>query len=194
MNSYKSNILWQVGMLFISILALFAIYCSSQFSDIIKEILIGIVSGLILLLIFEIRNAIKDRTVYGYLKGEYKRAAIFESDLEKKSDTKYISMNSLYANVNSSIDFHYKGDGKYEVDAEYKEGKVKAVIYLDQINRSEGKGIYEYITKHENYTTPDIGNYTLLVDSLNYKILYIYYKNLIPNGLAEGYEIWEKIQ
>jgi len=41
---------------------------------------------------------------------------------------------------------------------------------------------------------PDLGSYQLQVDNINRKVLYVYYKNMIPNGLAEGYEIWEKIK
>jgi hypothetical protein len=193
MNSYKSNISLQVGILIISGLALFVIDCPSQFSDIIKEILIGIVSAIILLLLLEIRNAIKDRKVYGYLKGKYKRVDIFEIDSEKKSDTKYKSMNFLYANVNSLITFHYKSDRKYEFEVEYKEGQVKAVVYLNEINPLEGKGTYQYRHKHESCILPDMGEYFFSVDTFNPKKIYVHYKNSIPSGLAEGYEIWEKL-
>lgn len=69
-------------------------------------------------------------------------------------------------------------------------------IQLNIENSKIGKGTFQYVKKEQKYTglMPDLGSYQLQVDNINRKVLYVYYKNMIPNGLAEGYEIWEKIK
>lgn len=47
-------------------------------------------------------------------------------------------------------------------------------------------GTYQYLNRR------DLGSFEVLVDETNPKRIYLYYKNMIPSGLAEGYEIWEK--
>lgn len=192
MNSYKSNITWQTIVLISASISLFCISCQSQYPEILKDVLIGIISAVLLLLFIEIRDAIKDKKNYGYLAGEYKRMDIFNADPTATSDTKYSSMSLRYANVNPQIKFNYKGNRKYEFEADYEEGRKKAVIHLDQINPTEGNGVYQYSSKKGNHTLPDMGYFKLQVDTINPKRLYVYHNNLIPSGLAQGYEIWEK--
>lgn len=192
MSNYKSNITWQTGLLISASIVLFFISCQSQYSEILKDILVGIISALLLLLFIDIRESIKDKNIYGQLTGEYKRIDIFNADPTAVSDTKYSSMNLRYANVDSKIQFNYKGNRKYEFEADYEEGRKKAIIYLDQINPTEGSGVYQYSSKKNNYTLPDMGYFKLQVDTINPNRLYVYHNNLIPSGLAQGYEIWEK--
>jgi hypothetical protein len=161
------------------LLSLFVISCPTQFSDILKEILIGIVSAVFLLLLIEIRNCLEDKKKYGYLKGEYKRMKIFNSNLEAKSDTKYEEIS--YEGVDSLIKFEYHRNRQYKFEAQHKEGRIKAVIYIDQMNLSEGNGVYQYSKKLEGYPLPDMGYFKLIVDTLDSKRLYIYSKNLFPS-------------
>ena len=192
MNSSKSNITWQSIVLITASFVLFCISHQSYYSEIFKDVLIGIISAVLLLLFIEVRDSIKDKKIYGFLAGEYKRMDIFNADLTATSDTKYSSLNLRYANINPQIKFNYKGNRKYEFEAEYEEGRKKAVIHLDQINPTEGNGVYQYSSKKGKYTLPDMGNFKLQVDSINPKRLYVYHNNLIPSGLAQGYEFWEK--
>jgi len=143
MHSYKSNITWQAIVLLGASVALLCISCQSEYSEILKDVLIGIISAVLLLFFIEIRDSINDRKIYGYLAGEYKRTNIFNADPTATSDTKYSSMSFQYANINPQIKFQYKGYRKYEFEAEYLEGRKKAVIHLDQINPTEGKGVYK---------------------------------------------------
>jgi hypothetical protein len=195
MDSYRRNIWWLLAILIISSTSLLSlllvISCPTQFSEIIKEILIGIVSATLLLLFLETKNWATDKRIYGYLNGEYKRIGIFISDLTKTSDTKYSPQD--YDGVDPRIKFLYKGNRQYQFESQHKEGKIKAVIYLDQINPSEGSGVYQYSEKLKDYILPDIGYFKLIVDTLDCKRLYVYHRNLIPSGLAEGYEIWQKV-
>lgn len=41
----------------------------------------------------------------------------------------------------------YKGEGEYEGEAFYEEGKVKFTLCLDKINPIIGVGAYQYIKK-----------------------------------------------
>ena len=49
-----------------------------------------------------------------------------------------------------------------------------------------GVGSYKYIN------TDDFGKYEFQIDDQNSNRIIVYYKNTIPSGLSEGYEIWEK--
>ena len=190
MNSYKSNITWQ--SLVLIIISIFLIWISGQpqYSEILKDILIGIISAVLLLLFIEIRDYVRDKNVYGSLAGNYKRKDIFNSDPTATSDTRYTSMSLRYATVDPNIKFIYKGNRKYQFEAEYEEGRKKAIVHLDQINPTEGNGVYQYLSKKPGHALPDIGYFKLQVDTLDSKKLYIYHTNLIPNGLAQGYEVW----
>jgi len=192
MDKFKSNIVWQSILLVLSGGTLFYISSCTQYSEIIKDILIGIFSAVLLLLFIEIRDLIKDNQKFGTLSGTYKRLDILNADLSVTSDTKYKSMNERYADVNSIIQLKYKGDRKYEFEAEYEEGSKKAIIHLDATNPTEGKGVYQYLSKKPGYRLPDIGYFQLQVDTLNPNKLYLYHNNLVPSGLAQGLEIWVK--
>ena len=53
-----------------------------------------------------------------------------------------------------------------------------------------------FINTHQkkgNHTLPDVGYFKLQVDTLNPKRIYVYHNNLIPSGIAQGYEVWEKV-
>lgn len=97
-------------------------------------------------------------------------------------------------NVVKEIILSYKGDREYYFEAEYLEGKVLAHFFINQTNPKIGTGHYQYISKKEQYknTMPDIGHYEIQVDETNAKRIYLFHHNLIPSGLADGYEIWER--
>jgi hypothetical protein len=192
MSRFKANIIWQSIILIISGSVLGYISSCSQYPEIGKDILVGIFSAILLLLFIEIRDLIKDNQKFGTLAGSYKRLDILNADMTATSDTKYKSMRDRYAGVNSVIKFKYRGDRKYEFEAEYEEGRKKAIIHLDATNPTEGKGVYQYITKKPGYKLPDIGYFQLQVDTVNPDKLYLYHNNLVPSGLAQGLEIWEK--
>jgi len=195
MNSFKSNICWLLVLLIASFaslsLLLWTISCPTKITEIIKEILIGIVSAILLLLLMEIRNWVRDKKIYGYLNGEYERTGIYKSNLTTTSGTKYSALD--YNGIDPRIKFHYKGNRQYQFESQHKEGRIKAVIFLHETNPSEGNGVYQYLTKTEGDFSTDIGHYKLVVDTVNGKHLYMYYRNLLPSGLAEGYETWKKL-
>lgn len=197
MSKYNKNLIW-LGItfsFFSTILLVFS--CPCEYSDILKNILIGLISSLLLLILIEIRDLVKDSNTFGILAGKYNRIEIYQVDHDKKVDSKYISMMGDYnrEGVETKITLQYKGEREYYFEAEYFEGKVLAHFFINQTNLKIGKGHYQYIEKKENYknTMPDIGHHEIQIDETNPKRLYIFHHNLVPSGLADGYEIWERI-
>jgi len=62
---------------------------------------------------------------------------------------------------------------------------AEIVFNLNTIDRITGTGSYKYKNKE------DYGIYEFQVIGEDKDIL-MYYKNVFPSGLAEGYEIWKK--
>ncbi|MBI2271357.1 MAG: hypothetical protein HYU69_13520 [Bacteroidetes bacterium] len=189
MNRYYSNISWFSILLFASGLALLVTTCCCKYSDLFKDITISLFSAILLLWLSEIRDLVRDNSKYGLYAGTYKRTEIYDVDHKATIDSKYISLIDQYKNVDPKIQLRYLGDRKYKIEATYKEGKVTAIIYLDSTNSGEGNGNYQYSTK----LTTDIGNYRVLADTQASNKLIVYYKNIIPSGLAEGYEVWQRL-
>jgi hypothetical protein len=50
-----------------------------------------------------------------------------------------------------------------------------------------GSGNYKYEGKY------DFGTYNFQIDPENENRILVFYQNTIPSGLAEGYEIWERV-
>jgi hypothetical protein len=192
MNRFHSNILWQGILLFLSTLILIKFINCCKYSEILKEILIGIISAVLLLLFIEIRDLIIDRIRYGILKGKYKRVEIYNVNHKATENTKYESLQMRYSNVNSIIGLKYLGEREYCFEADYEEGSIKAIIHINQTDNKQGIGHYQYVKKEPNKIMPDLGTFHLQVDTLNANKLYIFHNNLIPSGLAEGYEVWVK--
>lgn len=188
MSKYHSNIIWFSLLLFVLGLALLLTTCCCKYSELLKDITIGLFSAVLLLWLLEIRDLVRDKAKYGLYAGTYKRTEIYDVDHKATIDSKYISLIEQYKDVDPNIQFTYLGDRRYKIEATYKEGKVVAIIYLDQTNSGEGNGNYQYSTKSKT----DIGNYRVLADTQVSNKLIVYYKNMIPSGLAEGYEVWQR--
>lgn len=223
MNSYKSNIIWQAIVLTVASSLLFAVTCSTQSSDVFKEILIGIVSAILLLLLIEIRNSKKDKNELGYLNGKFIRKYITEINeggvRSRDIDIEFRNKSENESNIKFLLDYkyheltyyacdktewaiilNYEFGGNYIGTAEYynptagispfdsskPKMSVDINLSLNSADRITGTGSYKYRIGE------DYGVYKFqVVDSKKKKIL-IYYENILPSGLAEGYEIWEK--
>jgi hypothetical protein len=102
-------------------------------------------------------------------------------------------------NTDWSIILNYEFGGNYQGTAEYyKHGtgtspfdtnKPKTIaninLTLNSADKITGSGSYRY---EEN---EDYGTYNFQVIDREKKRLLVYYENILPSGLAEGYEIWE---
>jgi len=195
MNKYFKNISFYLLLLLVFLVITIYIFTHCSLSEMLKSIITGLDSSVILLLLLEVREFKRDRYQYGKLKGLYKRTEIYNVNKLPNADTKYIPLNEEYKAVDSKIELIYHGDRRYTFEAEYQEGRLTAVIYLDPTNPREGNGHYQYIKKHHisGHFMPDLGFYQLQVDEQDpTKRIFLFHKNQIPSGLEEGYEVLER--
>lgn len=159
-----------------------------------KSILIGIASSSLVVLVIETVASVKDYYRLANLSRSYKRVKITNTLDNRHPNGIYEDLTQRYIDkgVSSEITMVYKGEGEYEGEAFYEEGKVKFTICLDKTNPKIGVGAYQFLEKSNGYEIPDLGTYTIQVDTKNTDKIYIYFSNIIPNGLAKGYEIWTK--
>ena len=166
----------------------FVPFGTSPYAEIIKDLLIGIVSSFLLLVFIEFREMVDDRLTYGYLSGKYKRESFHNINKDATVDTKYKEV--IPYNAAPDLTMNYKGLREYEIpEVHYEEGTVKATIFLDKTNKYQGLGNYQYTKTTQ---AVDIGTYTLHVNELDQKRLYVFHQNILPSGLSVGYEVWVK--
>ena len=108
----------------------------------------------------------------------------------KCTDTKYaIRLNYEFHGIYSGTAeyfFHDSYSGRWQ-DRVIKKTKAFITLNLNSANRMTGTGSYKYDS------VDDYGKFEFHINEQNKKELIVYYKNTIPSGLAEGYEIWEKV-
>ncbi|MCW3106256.1 MAG: hypothetical protein JWQ09_762 [Segetibacter sp.] len=187
-----------------------------------ENILLGILSSAILLLAIEFLNFRVDKWKFGFLKGKYKKQIITQKNddgisssligseskalKEEKENIKFLHDTCyhelLYYNCDEEIyltELNYQYQGIYTGTVEYldhttsdwKNGritKIKATVTLNLNlgNRMTGSGSYKYFDKD------DFGKFEFQVDEQDNSRIIVSYKNTIPSGLAEGYEVWIK--
>jgi hypothetical protein len=160
----------------------------------LKNILIGIFSSAFVVITIETVALTKDYCLFSILSEDYKRIKITITLDNRNPLGIYEDITDRYvkAGVNSAIKLKYRGDGEYQGRACYEEGEVMFTINLDKTNPKIGHGVYQYISKKHCCEMPDLGIYKIQLDTLNSDRLFVYYSNVVPNGLARGYEIWTK--
>lgn len=159
-----------------------------------KSILFGVASSSFVVLAIETVASVKDYYRLANLHQTYKRIKITNTLDNRHPNGIYEDMTQRYLDkgVETKISLTYKGDGEYIGEAFYEEGKVALTICLDKTNPKTGTGTYQFLEKKPGYEMPDLGTYTIQVDEKNTDRLFVYYSNIVPNGLARGYEIWTK--
>lgn len=196
-------------------------YCF-EFKPRTENILVGILSSAFLLLFVEIINWIIDKKKFGYLAGTYRKTLITQvnsnglgtseikdaniREVNEKikfiSDSCYHSLDYYECNkveYTTFLEYHYHGI--YTGYVEYFDHKIgnwknnsfikvraKITINLNTANKMIGSGSYKYSN------IDDFGKYEIQVDDENNNRIIVNYKNTLPSGLAEGYEIWEKVK
>jgi hypothetical protein len=211
-NPYFNNIFWLIVLIFLAFFLPFFGRCYFEINSTVENILTGVISSAILLLILEIINFINDKKKYGFISGKYRkvfiaqrnpngqRSSVLGEEFWRDENKKRIDDDSCYHEL-SFYDLpikkyitklKYQYNGIYTGTVQYfgnTETKVKAFVTLNLnlANRMIGMGSYKYARKD------DFGKYEFQVDEENTRRIIVYYKNTIPSGLAEGYEIWEKI-
>ncbi len=163
-----------------------------------ENILLGLLSSLILVIIFGIIQSAKDYGKFGYLFGEFRRIRFFEQDFDSQSsDNAYKECMGYYRTLRKQIRFVYKGSGVFIGIAEYSGGTVHFEICLDENNPSMGKGSYHYVTDKKNtraLQNLDFGIYTLYKYTLNIDYVILYHENVVPSKRASGYELLQSTQ
>jgi hypothetical protein len=237
-NPYYTNFIWLsviitvLGTILLCKCCCCEVYCF-EFLPRTENILLGIFSSAILLLIFELINYVMDRKKYGFIEGVYYRKAIYQvnenrlrgseiptnrDDIDEKRrermdllETKgeRYSDDSIYheliyqkcTDIKYSIRLSYKFQGMYSGTAEYflhdsysgrwqdrsiAKTKVAITLNINLGNKMTGEGSYKYVNKD------DFGKYEFQIDDENSDRIIVYYRNTLPSGLSEGFEIWEK--
>lgn len=190
-------------------------------TEIVNEFVNATFSSIILLLILEIIVFRRDKEL-GYLDGQYVRKYITQInedgqrskniDLSKRSDEEYrsnikfledykyheltfyacdttewvITLNYDFAGNYTGIAEYYLHDTKSPYDFPKPKTNVEINFSLNSADKITGTGSYQY------QTAQDYGIYKFQVIDKTKKRILVYYKNVLPSGLAEGYEIWEK--
>jgi hypothetical protein len=162
--------------------AAFILHCYDY--ELWQDVFTGIFSAIILIIVLEWRDHKRDRKIYGTLEGTYKRVAFKLPDRMKTYDTIYKDVPFIPA----KITLQYKGLRRYSFDAQYDEGLVRGTFHTDEHSADFGTGIYQYVSKPD----VDLGTYNYYRDQVNTKLLYVLHENILPSGLAEGLEIWER--
>jgi len=163
-------------------------------SPTVENILIGILTSSFVVLFIETITFLKNASRYSFLNQDYKRLEIYNKLDERINDKIYENITPRYneKNVSPSIKIKHYGEGRFGGTAYYEEGDVEFEIFLDQTNPSFGSGTYQYLHKSTGYEMPDFGKWELIRDKVDKEKIYIYYKNIAPSGLAEGYEVWQR--
>jgi len=210
-NPYFNNIIWLLVIIFIATFLPYFGHCYFEINSTFENILTGIISSSLLLLIIEFINFITDKKKYGFISGKYRKIFIAERNPDGQrscvlpdefwtKDKKRIDDDSCYYELSNYglpmekyfTKLKYQYNGIYMGTVKYfgnTETKAKAFVTLNLnlANRMTGIGSYKYAGKD------DFGKYEFQVDEENKRRIIVYYKNTIPSGLAEGYEIWGKV-
>lgn len=136
---------------------------------------------------------------------------IARKESEIKQGVKFFNPDSRYCELvyyrcdemKYEIHLHYKFHGIYTGTVEYfdhdkspqgnwKERvilktKANVTLNLNLANKQVGSGSYKYQSKN------DYGKLDFQVNNETNNEIVVSYKNTIPTGMAEGYEIWERV-
>lgn len=161
-------------------------------NDVLKDVSISLLASGIVLLVFDTGQIILNRRKTKFFLGKFHRVRIFEVQHGVNSGNKYVELP--YSEVKELIDIARVGkwfsEFEFQGKATYAHGQVTFQFQLSPNSVNHGNGNYEYIGREADNL--DAGTYEIirLVDHPG-KII-VYYRNIVGNGNAEGYEIWEK--
>jgi hypothetical protein len=168
------------------------------------------------LLLSEVVQLFRDKKEFGVLAGDYERDSWFEKiekdrraeDLSDEEKQHILSTQKKVLPSSSYKEFLYgKGEGwnievkylfkgvytgkaiyhKYWVNDKNQKTKVWFTLHLSA-DLNTGSGSYAYSERN------DSGIYSFQISETDANKVIIRYKNIIPSGIAEGYEIWKRIK
>lgn len=185
--SLKRIVGYIVALFIVSVL----LFCMSKaYATMVENILLGIFGALVIFICIDFVDYLTDKKKFGKLAGFYVRIDFKLPDRSRTADSIWIKDNPFERGVEFKL--NYKGNRRYEAIVPYPDGpsRVKAVLYADPDDANLGNGSYQYLDK----PIADFGTYNFHVDQKDPTKIYVYHKNVVPSGIAEGLEIWKKIR
>ncbi|HKC37760.1 MAG TPA: hypothetical protein VKB95_16905 [Chitinophagaceae bacterium] len=214
-NPFIYNIRWLSVLSVLALLFLFLPFLNSSINELWKHIITGVFYSALVLLINEFVQLFRDKKELGILKGKYIRTELFQvleggKKAEQLTQTErdkieaakqQVVEGTRYSKVFDVTDLgweieliylfkgSYSGIAKYQNHLEGGDANVQTDIFItvhlnDDLNT--GDGTYQY----KNFEV--FGTYSLHISPLEPNKIIVGFKNIIPSGIAEGYEIWEK--
>lgn len=157
-----------------------------------QNIALAIFSSGVFAILIEIGFFLNDIYRFSFLDGKWVRYKFYNKN-GKTTDNGYDDLTDRYNQngINPEIEMKYKGDGEYHGKAFYEEGTTAFIIILNKNNVLSASGTYQYEFTKSQKSLPDMGHFELIID-VNKRCIYISHKNKLPNGTAEGTEIWTR--
>lgn len=185
-----------------------------------ENILLGILSSAILLLLTEFIYYLVDRKKYGFLKTKYNKQVITQvnerrersnnipdrDSQEMQNGIKFIN-DSIYHELKyyscdtiqylTELKYHYHGiyTGTVEYldykESDWRNGKIIKIKAIITLNLNLANKMTGS-GSYKYFNRDDFGKFEFQVDEQNSDRVLVSYINTIPSGLAEGYEIWAK--
>ena len=228
-NPFYRNFIW-LGILTVftgSILFLSCTceYCSccAHISSLTQNIIIGIFSSSVLLLLNELINYLSDKNKYGFLEGTYERTIITDVlELQPKINKKRtdeLDENEIKMLVNKGL--RPIPDSKYVELIGYREIGKNWRIQLNYLHNGAYEGTADYHAYWADYGTKtsvkftltlnpsnittgagnykyvereDYGIYSFQVNEADRNEILVTYHNTIPSGLSQGFEKWKRLK
>jgi hypothetical protein len=230
-NPFKRNITLLISIIILCCLIL-SVGCSCNesccsnihLSGTVSNLLVGLISSTILLLLVELFQFLQDRK-YGYLKGIYSRTVIAhlientdfvtcekrEEELTEEQKQKFEERNlspikgSRYVEINDYkslgkdliIELKYLYHGIYEGKAEYFKYWEQPFDQKTLVKFTLTLNISNLSTGAGSYKYveyDDYGIYSFQINDNDKSEILVTFKNTIPNGLSEGYEKWKRLK
>jgi hypothetical protein len=159
-----------------------------------ENIALSVFSSGVFAFLVELGFFLNDLNRFSFLRGNWRRKNFFNRN-EKTSGIGYDDLETRYSpdKVDPNISLKYMGDGEYHGSANYEEGKKAFIILIDKSNILAASGTYQYTNTKSQSNLPDIGHFDILID-IDKKCMYVTHKNILPNGNAQGTEVWNKAE
>jgi hypothetical protein len=210
-NPFFFNVLWMVVVAAATLLCM--LYCA--LAPLGDHIVTGLFYSAVILLLNEIAQYFRDKRSLGLLAGEYERIEQYEkiekglraeelsaerqqqlraSGKEPMHGTNYTKFNYGLGPA-WTIQLIYEHGGLYNGTAQYpqywgdkKESTEVEITLKLEDGTNAGSGTYSYSDRN------DYGVYSFQIREQDLNKIIVTYQNVVPNGIAEGYEVWQKRQ
>jgi hypothetical protein len=129
------------------------------------------------------------------IAGMYTREVQYNRDKDMTSGTAYTAasfVTTFERLGKNKITAAYLCDGEFLARATYELGECELNFRFTLDSPNTGNGSYFYLKIESKDVANDIGELKVFRDPNDKNKLFVYHKNVVENGNAEGYEIWVK--